>query len=205
VSGANNLGSPTKPIGAAPRLPGTATAEVENLLPEKKLPPSPADVRRYFEQRRHSITGFSPEDVVENERLWLAVCEGRRAPVRNLDGGGGLITHGNVRTAPRGLPTRPAGALERRRAALSPPAVCRTCGVAFTQPRGPSSRDCSGCRKGLRQEAARDRMRQLRAERVLQFENVSISGFCETSRGAGAMIAKSESLVSSCQTRAPRN
>jgi len=83
MSAANISMGPTKPVAAAPHLPPARTQE-------KKLPPSPADVRRYFELRRHRIDGYSPEDIVENERLWLALCEGRTAVVRNPEDGGGL-------------------------------------------------------------------------------------------------------------------
>ena len=91
MSAANISMGPTETGAAAPRLPPARTDETENSAIGKKLPPSPADVRRYFELRRHRIDGFSPGGIVENERLWLALCKGRvTAVVRNPEDGGGL-------------------------------------------------------------------------------------------------------------------
>jgi hypothetical protein len=35
------------------------------------LPPSPAAVAEYFRRRRSTISEFSPDDILNNERLWV--------------------------------------------------------------------------------------------------------------------------------------
>ena len=39
------------------------------------LPPSPAAIAEYFRRRRSSISEFSPDDILHNERLWVVeIC-----------------------------------------------------------------------------------------------------------------------------------
>jgi hypothetical protein len=41
----------------------------------RTLPPPPAAVTEYFCRRRHTLSGFSLEDIVHNERLWhVEIC-----------------------------------------------------------------------------------------------------------------------------------
>jgi hypothetical protein len=41
----------------------------------RALPPPPAAVTEYFQRRRHTLSGFTPEDLLHNERLWqVEIC-----------------------------------------------------------------------------------------------------------------------------------
>src|SRR5215471_19502391 len=39
------------------------------------LPPSPAAIAEYFRRRRSTISEFSPDEILHNERLWVVeIC-----------------------------------------------------------------------------------------------------------------------------------
>ena len=41
----------------------------------RTLPPPPAAVTEYFRRRRHTLSGFSLEDILHNERVWhVEIC-----------------------------------------------------------------------------------------------------------------------------------
>ena len=48
----------------------------------KRLPPAPWRVRLYFARRISQIAEFSPEEILANETVWLAIVAGEHIPAQ---------------------------------------------------------------------------------------------------------------------------
>jgi hypothetical protein len=102
------------------------------------LPPTPAAVAAYFAQRRGSLAGFTPDEVRNNERLWLVEVCGLSEPPES--------------EARAPAPAREGRALEAEDGGSMEPEVvpaihaanshCGACGQPF-QPRREWSRYCT--------------------------------------------------------------
>lgn len=127
------------------------------------LPPSPAAVADYFRRRRYTLTEFSPDDIMHNERLWVVEICGLPDPASEpseMPSEGGSAGRGSMTGSREVLGALPvpvthqdAGAIPFSLTEGAP--ICLVCRKAFS----PRRKDAKVCSNRCHKRASRERQR----------------------------------------------
>ena len=81
-------------------------------MTENRLPPPPDAVHSYFARRVHSLSGWTPEEVTANERLWhVEICGLPEATFRSAEPAPSVTTQNRIPPAahPENGGSKPTG------------------------------------------------------------------------------------------------